>query len=378
MLKKNNKYNIFEAIGFLLYRVIFRFLPIDNHKVFFESYWGQSYSCNPKYISECLERNYPEMKIIWSLNKPEKIKGHQKRFSFSYYFHLATSKYFIVNANLPNFFINKKGMVHVQTKHGTPLKLMGVDELNLKNLEDEIPALEHRSSRWNYVISSNKYSSQIWKKSFPFNYELLEIGYPRNDLLINNNNQNYINRLKSNLNIPSDKKIILYMPTVRDYVPSKLPYIDMSRLANDLNDDYIFLIRSHYLDNVRSFHNVNNKFFDVTKYPVIEELYLISDILITDYSSAMFDFALLNRNTILYLSDYIEYTKNRGVYFDIRDQPPGCIVENYEQLLITLKDKKYLENKYKHCRDEFRKKFASMDFGKASQTLCQKLFDKKQ
>lgn len=374
MLRKIKKYNVFEIFGFFLYRVFFRYLPIDNNKVFFESYWGKSYSCNPKYISEYLENNYPKMKIVWSLSKPTEKNGHYKRFSLRYYYHLATSKYFILNVNLPNFFINRDGMVHVQTKHGTPLKLMGIDELKFRKLDVDIPSLEHRSSRWNFVISSNKYSSYVWKKSFPFNYELLEIGYPRNDVLINNNNEKYIGTIKNKLKIPNNKKVVLYMPTIRDYIYTTNPYIELDKLVNDLNDEYIFLMRSHYLENINN--NFNDKVYDVTQYPVIEELYLISDILITDYSSAMFDFSLLNRSTILYLSDYDEYTQNRGVYFDIKEKPPGCIVNNYEQLLITLKNEVYLDDKYRHCHDEFRKKFASMDIGLASKELCQKVFGK--
>lgn len=374
MLSIFKRYKLSELLGFIFYKIVFSHFPVNKKKVFFEAYWGDSYSCNPKAISSYLNSNYPENKIVWSLNRPEMSPFGIKRYSFVYYYHLATSKYFVVNTNLPNFFVKKSEMIHVQTKHGTPLKLMGLDELNFKNKIRDIQCFNLRCSRWDYVISSNPYSSSIWRNAFPFDYELLEYGYPRNDFLVDNkNNVDLANKIKSEIGITDDRKIILYMPTVRDYKWDCNPYLDINLCVDYLADDYIILSRFHYLTDDK-LEKSSSDIHDVSRYHTVENLYLVADLLVTDYSSAIFDYSVLGKPVVLYLSDYAEYTERRGIYFDIKSEPPGLIVEDHTSFIHAISSGKFQHEEYENRLVEFQKKFTCWDTGKATEYVCKVVF----
>src|SRR5690625_5216360 len=160
-----------------------------------------------------------------------------------------------------------------------------------------------RCRRWDYVISSNPYSSMIWRRAMPYGYKVLESGYPRNDLFFNYS-ESTTKGLRNKLNIPIDKKVILYAPTFRDdNIKNKQTYEFFKALVNAIDSNSILLLRSHYLTDqdqlsLRSEEAAN--IIDVSSYPYTNDLCLISDLLITDYSSIMFDYACLKRPIVLF------------------------------------------------------------------------------
>ncbi|TDR75276.1 CDP-glycerol glycerophosphotransferase family protein [Photobacterium lutimaris] len=364
---------------YILYKIFLFVLPVKNDVVAFEAYWGKGYSCNPKAISDFLE-SFDNIKRVWFFTQlPSEINEGiipVKKFSLKYFYYLAVSGCFISNANHPNFFTKRKGVVFVQTKHGTPLKKMGIDELETKqSSESAYKALENRCNNWDYVISSNKFSTVQWKSSFPFDYKILETGYPRNDLLFNYSSAD-IEKVKENLGIDvsDSRKIILFMPTFREYHEKPEYYIDFNDLADKVSLEYIILVRAHYfndgMSNIPSLPSV----LDVTLYPNVEELYLITDVMVTDYSSSMFDYACLKRDTILYVPDYNEYSEKRGLNFDITADAPGLIVYNYEDLIKSLTEKSYNNADQKLQAKKFNLKFCNFDDGQASRRVAEQVF----
>lgn len=365
------------ALGYILYRCVFVYLPVNKNTVYFEAYWGKGYSCNPKAISQYMSTHYPEKKQVWSFQNQgvNKNVNSTRQYSISYFYYLATSQVFFVNANLPNFFRKRQGTVHIQTKHGTPLKIMGLDELEHKQLQHDIEFFEKRCKRWDYVISSNQYSSNIWKKAFPYSYELIESGYPRNDSLIQyQNDQVKIKAIREQLGINENCKVILYMPTIRDYQTSTSPYLDSVHLAKDLGDEYVILSRFHYLTNDNFTDVYPGNIIDVTGYSYVENLYLVSDLLITDYSSAMFDYSVLRKPILLYLFDYQEYKINRGIYLDIISSSPGEVFFDINTLVGSLKSGNYLDALYEDKLKKFCQTYNAWEDGQASKKVCDVVF----
>src|SRR5699024_8605774 len=184
------------------------------------------------------------------------------------------------------------------------------------------------SSKWDYLISPNSYSTEIFQRAFQFNKTMLETGHPRNDYLITANEPKEIERLKKQIGLPLDKKIILYAPTWRDnqfYGRGRYKFelqLELDKMRENFGDEYIILLRMHYL--VAEHLNIEEYkefVYDLSLHEDIRELYLISDVLITDYSSVFFDYANLKRPILFYVYDIEEYRDTlRGFYVDFEKE----------------------------------------------------------
>lgn len=380
-------------VGNLKYSFYYVLFPIDNKMIFFESFNGNSFSCSPKAIYNYLisHDEYKDYKFIWAFKDLEKdhIKNNKntiivKSKSFKYYYYLSKSKYWIVNSLLDLSVIKKSKQVYVQCWHGTPLKKLRCDinvtggVLNTK--EEVIKRNNLDVKKIDYFISPSKYATSKFISAFnlkELNKEkiIIEKGYPRNDKLINYNN-NDIEKIKKDLNIPTDKKIILYAPTFRDDEhTSGVGYtyklnIDFDSLQKELKN-YIILFRAHYfIANSFEFDKYKDFIYDVSKYDDINDLYIISDLLITDYSSVFFDYAILERPIIFYMYDYDNYKNNlRDFYIDLKELP-GPIVKDEKDLVTLIKEK---NNKYKNMYSSFNKKFNPYEDGKSTQRVVKEI-----
>ena len=358
-------------------------LPQKKKMIMFESYWGRSYSCNPKAMYEYIDENHPEYKCIWSLNNPyDEIKGKAvkvKRNSWRYFYYLARSKYFINNVNWPNEYIKRDTSIEIQTLHGTFLKTMGLDVEDELKTKAQLEGFKKRHGRWDYLVSPSSFMTKTSKRVFEFNKEMLEFGFPRNDLLVNaNDHTDFASRLKEKLNIPADKKVILYAPTYRNKSGFNFE-LDIKEMREKLSDDYILLVRLHYfvaksldLDEVEDF------VINVCNYPDVQELLLITDVLITDYSSIMFDYANLNRPMIFFTYD-LEYYRDvlRGMYLDFEKEAPGKLCKKTDELIESLIDIKSYEKNYALKLNEFRNRYNEFEKGEASKQSFEKIFRKK-
>lgn len=331
---------------------------IDNKTIVFESYWGTQYSCNPRALYEYIDKNHPEYTCVWSLvddRIPIKGKGIRvRKGSAEYYRYLATSKYFVNNVNFEKGYRKRSGQIEIQTMHGTPLKTLGLDVTDEFRTEEERIAYVKRNRRWNYLIAQGRFTEEKASDWYGFNKRVLCTGYPRTDELFNVKEEE-CKRIKEDLELPDNKKIILYAPTFRKKGEYEMP-IDLELMRENLSDEYILLIRLHHF--VYAAYKVpeDGKFiFDAGKYDNITDLYKIADIMITDYSSVMFDFALTGNPMIFFTYDLDEYVnQTRGVYFDIRTEGPGPIVKTNEELLEALKaGGKGNEDRVKLFRDKY-------------------------
>lgn len=383
LLEMDNMWRIKAAI----YYKIFNKKEINQKQIIFCSFRGDYYSDSPKYLYEYLYENYPdEFDYVWVLNdKNVKVPGNPKkvkRFSLDFYKEVARSKYWVINGRQSVVLAKRKDQIIVSTWHGTPLKKLGLD---IGNVYTRDPFLKHSyidvSKEWDYLISPNRYTTDILKSSFGYEREIFESGYPRNDILYNAD-ENKVNEIKSKLNLPNDKKIILYAPTWRDdefvdigSVKFKLQ-LELDKLKEALSDEYIVLVRTHYfISNNLDLGGVEDFAVDVSRYDDIAELYLIADILITDYSSVFFDYANLKRPILYYTYDLEKYENVlRGFYLDIHEEVPGPLLKTTEEVVDSIKNIESLKEEYKDKYDAFYERFCSIEDGNASKRIVEKVW----
>ncbi|WNF37328.1 CDP-glycerol glycerophosphotransferase family protein [Bacillaceae bacterium IKA-2] len=376
----------------LLYKYLFilvGILPKQEKVIVFESFLGKQYSCNPRAIYEYITENYPDYQCYWSYDPRyvDNFTGYNlnlvKRFSVKWLLIMPSAKYWVSNSRLPAWTPKPAKTIYLQTWHGTPLKKLGVDieEIVMPGTTTEKYKKNFimESSRWDYLISPNKYSSEIFRGAFRFNKQMIESGYPRNDFLYTFKPAD-VAKIRKQLSIPTDKKVILYAPTWRDNeYHSKGKYkfsltLDLQALKRQVGDEYIVLLRLHYLisDNL-DLSEYKGFVIDASNHSDIRELYIISDLLITDYSSVFFDYANLNRPMIFYVYDIDSYRDQlRGFYFDFEKEAPGPLVKTTTEVISAIK--KISDSNNKNLVPElFLRKFTALEDGHAAKRVVEKL-----
>ena len=364
-----------------------KLLPLKERYVF-ESGVGVQYSDAPKAIYEELMKIKPEAECVWFYNKTSFIHSMNtkvvKRLSPKYYYYLATSKYWINNQNFPSYITKRKRTTYLQTWHGTPIKKMLFDLNEIQGREKGyVQRVEKAKDQWSYLISQNSYATKHFRTAFRYYGPILEEGYPRNDILVNNPKKELItNKIRHTYSIPHSKKIILYAPTFRDNtkVGNKFESdikIDFKEFNDRFGEEYILLMRMHVTvnSNIEIPEEYKHIIINVSSYPDIQELYLMADILITDYSSVLFDFAVLERPIIFYAYDLEEYKNDiRGAYLDYEKEVPGTIVINQKELFDAIDNIEELKIEYKNKLSNFRQKYAPLDDGNAAKRIITKIF----
>ncbi|MDO5292789.1 MAG: bifunctional glycosyltransferase family 2 protein/CDP-glycerol:glycerophosphate glycerophosphotransferase [bacterium] len=370
-----------------LYLHLFYRFKVRESYVVFESFLGRSYSDSPKYVFEYLEQEYPKKyKCIWVFRDTKKKLPFKaikvKRFSIRYAYYLAVSKYFVYNMRQPVFMHVKEDQVFCQTWHGIPMKRIMFDQEEVTGPDKNYKKTAYKQSReWNYLVSPNAYCTAIFKRCFLFENKILETGYPRNDIL-HINKVEKVKKTKALLRIPENKKVILYAPTFRDnayYQLGEYKYknpFDFKKLKGILGNDFVLLIRTHYLiADSMDLRGVEDFVIDASKYEDISELYLISDVMISDYSSVAFDFANLKRPMIFYMYDLEQYREQlRGFYIDIEKELPGPIVTTEDQVIQAVRELDRISQQYKQKYQAFYDKYCSLEDGQSTRRLVRELF----
>lgn len=373
---------------------VFSKMPMLKKTIVYESFLGRNYSDSPKAIFEYLMHNerYSDWNHIWILNDKTIIEDDNlfkeknvkviNRFSWSYFFYVTVAKYFILNMRQPKWLEKKEEQIILSTWHGTPLKRLVFDMNNVTSANKNYKRdFYYQSRNWDYLIAANEYSEHIFERAFMYpKSNILTYGYPRNDILSTYNNQ-YKNLLKEKLNIPLDKKVILYAPTWRDdeyHAAGQYKFklqLDLEKMQNILGDDYVIVLRMHYFISDKIDLSCFKGFaFDFSKYNDINDLYIISDLLITDYSSVFFDYANLKKPILFYTYDLNKYKDElRGFYIDMVNDLPGPLLYNTDEVIQNIENienvKKYYESKYK----EFYQNFCNLDDGNATKRVVEKV-----
>ena len=374
---------------------------IDDKIILFESYNGNNYSCSPKAIYEYMKNNekYQNYKFVWAFKDVEKHKKLidkqtilVKHNSKEYYKYLSMSKYWIVNSLIEVSIKKKKNQIYVQCWHGTPLKKLrydiNVDGAVLNTVKEIRKRNDLDAVKFDYFISPSKFCTEKFTSAFNLKKLgkeniIIEEGYPRNDYLFKYKNSD-ISKIKNNLKIPKDKKIILYAPTFRDNQhTSGVGYtynleLNFDKLKQELSQEFVILFRTHYfISNSFDFSNYKNFIYDVSNYDDINELYIISDLLITDYSSVFFDYANLKRPMLFYMYDLDEYkNKLRDFYIDL-EILPGPIVKQEDDLIKEIKSIDNYNATYHDKYINFNEKFNYLDDGNATKRVVEVIFDEK-
>lgn len=369
---------------------------IDEKTFVFSAYNGRGYVCSPKAVYEYMQRTpcFADCHYIWLFDHPENysflennintkvLKNQSKACEQA----LHTAKYWIFNFRALDHWIPKKEQCYVQCWHGTPLKRLGYDISASENAMNSVKEIRDKyridTKRFDYLLSpcsfvTEKFTSAWNLKNFGKENVIIETGYPRNDFL-NTFTDKDVMRAKEKLGLQDcKKKIILYAPTWRDNQhDSSLGYtydnpVDFHLLKEKLQDDYIILFRAHYLvADSFDFDEYAGFVYDVSSIDDINELYIIADVLITDYSSVFFDYAILKRPILFYMYDMEAYRDEiRGFYLDVSTLP-GPVVKT-EQELIEVLNQTSIELDDVDVFDAFNREYNLMNDGKAAERLME-------
>ena len=388
-VKKIIKNIIFKTMK-ILNKFIYKIIPTDEKTVMFTAFHGKGYLCNPKAIHQYMINSdeFKDYKYVWAVKRKKEEIPNCKKVRYNgirYFYYLARSKYWIFNCKMPKYVLKKDNQVYLQTWHGTPLKRLGHDIETGENAtfyrsgmsrEDMVKTYDEDVKKYNYFISPNSFSTEKFKSSFRVSEDkIIETGYPRNDFLTNIT-ANKIEQLKEEYNIPKDKKVILYAPTWRDNSFTDKGYtfelkVDFNKWKELLGEEYIVIFKPHYLiSNKFDTEGLEGFLYSIKESSDINELYVISDVLITDYSSVFFDYAILNRPVIFYMYDLEEYRDElRGFYLDINKDLPGDILEREIELLNYINNIEEKESELKKKISNFNKIFNNLQDGKCSKKV---------
>lgn len=353
---------------------LFTLLPVKNKKIVICNFYGKGYGDNGKYIAEEIMRKDLDYDIVWLLKKdsydaskfPYTVRK-VKYGSIRGLYELATAKVWIDNCRKSFHPPKRKKQFYIQTWHGSiPLEKVEKDVEN-KLSPGYVDSAKHDSKIADVFLSNSKFCTEIYRKSFWYNGRVLEIGSPRCDVFFRENNDADI-KVRDLYNIKSDAKIAIYAPTFRADGNLEVYNIDFKKLIevleNKFGDEWIVLIRLHpNISNKADLITYSERLINATNYNDMYELLSISDMLITDYSSTMFEFSLNYKPVFLYCSDIAEYRKDRDLYFDL-EKLPYKIAEDNTQLIQSIKD--FDEEEYRNKVHLFYKELGIQELGNAS------------
>lgn len=367
---------------------------VKEKQIIFSAFSGRLYACSPKAIYEYMlnDPKFDDYTFIWAFTKPDQkqhlfhndrtilVKYRTKEF-FKY---LSTSKYWIFNFRTPPYFAKREDQIFVQCWHGTPLKRIGMDIQVDGNAATKVSDVHKQyldvGEKCNYFISPSAYATKCFISSFGLDRlhkenVIIEQGYPRNASLFTATEEK-LEKIRQELNIPKGKKVILYCPTFRDDQYKKgvgHTYqlgVNLLRLKEKLPKDCFLLLRLHYLvSNNIDISQFKGFAVDVSHYDDVNDLYLVSDLLVTDYSSVFFDFANLHRPVIFYMYDLEAYKNElRDFYFDI-EELPGPIVQKESELIDAIKNVDDIKKKYADVYQKFCHRFNYLDDAGATERV---------
>lgn len=329
-----------------------------SSQIVVDSFLGQSLDSNCIKIANHLAQKYP---VIFATRKPENCDSLNPKIkivkygSIQHIKYLHNSKVLINNSRYHSLLSKKTHQTYIQLWHGIPYKKLVFDQSDISaawkntNKYRYLAGFLNEVDKWDYLFAPNQYTAERFKTSFLYDKTLIQANYP-SSLRSNSISQDEIEKIKRVLNIPKDKKIILYAPTFREFAWDKENKYLLSGILPEAFfqkfSDYVFLFRTHYLINQKFDFSLSNNIIDVTNYPFIEELYQISDLLITDYSSVLFEFARFEKPVICYQNDLQEYVQKRGLY-DVSPVDLGMtIFTQWDEIVLDFNKRSYLTDKF--------------------------------
>lgn len=374
-LKHNNfLYRVFNVTISTFFKVWGLFVKQDEHMVIFSAH-SRKYNDSPKAIYEYMlqTQKFHNFKLVWALEDVNMvIPGNPiivKSDTPKYFWYTLKAKYWITCVNIErSLHYKKKGCVYLNTWHG----------LSINHCGNAVPGRnDFDFSAVDYMCYESDYHKEILMRDFLAKEEsMIPTGLPRNDVLYNTTQQEILS-IKHRLGLPLDKKIVLYTPTWRDSLDNGASYeitppIDVNYWVDELKDDYIVLFRTHAYTTKLLGIEFNEVIRDFTSYPVINDLFKISDILISDYSSCIADFSILERPIICFAYDYEAYCKHRGLYLNLNDAMPSGVKHTQEDVILHIKTLDY-EAECKKTKELIKDKLTYIG-GHATEICVAKMF----
>ncbi|WP_371668595.1 CDP-glycerol glycerophosphotransferase family protein [Streptomyces sp. NBC_00289] len=353
--------------------------------ILFDAFKGTQYSDSPRALHEELVRRGVDLEHLFvvrddQVEVPPTAKA-VRMWSPQWYEALATSRYVVANNHLPDWFQKREGQIVVQTWHGTPLKKIGHD-IEAIHFADQryLERVEKEVQNWDMLVSPNSFSTPILKRAFGFPGEMVESGYPRNDILRLPGMERREQEIRRRIGLPEGKRVVMYAPTWRDdqfYAPGKYKLdfrIDLADARARLGADHVLLVRRHP-NVVDPVPGAGDGFvFDVSDYPDMADLSLITDVMITDYSSLMFDYVNTGRPILFFTYDLDHYRDTlRGFYFDFQQSAPGPLLYTSEDLVTAVREIDRIQDTYAERYRWFQSEFCDLDDGYASARLADRM-----
>ncbi len=341
-------YNIYFHLGTAAVRLLKLFVKKDERLIVFSSFGGRKYDDSPKCIYEAMikDSRFDDYKMIWAFIQPEKYnipRGEKvKTDTIAYYKTLLKARCWITNSTMERGLRFKDDSIfYYNSWHGTPIKLMGID-IDKSNLG--FHSKKRDVCPYDVFCAQGEFDAEIFKRSFIVPENAMKIiGLPRNDELVNNTGEERKKRIKKQLGIALDKRVILFAPTFREYTKDKnlncviAPPIHLEKWKEELAEDYVLLFRAHY-EVVKVMNIVTDDFVkDVSAYPILNDLMIVSDLLISDYSSIFVDYSIMGKPMLCFSYDYDEYQAKRGTYFDVREELECLGLDSEEKIFDEIK-----------------------------------------
>jgi len=347
--------------------------PIRTDVVLFDSWRGQ-FSDNPRAISEELHRRGSGLRHVWVLDPalecdvPEWVTPVAPG-SLAHLSMLGRARYLVANGTVPGFHHKRRGTTFLQTWHGTPLKRIGFETRwqPSRASQQARRTLKRNVPNWDLLLSPSRFSTPLLRQAFRFEGPILETGYPRNDLLLAPEADEIRTRTRAALGIADGRRAVLYAPTFRDDARFSRE-AEVQRLAHELGDEHVVLLRMHEIDAARAALAPSALFKDVSGYRDNRELYLAADALITDYSSLMFDFAITRKPMLFFTPDLEHYRDElRGFYIDFEAEAPGPLLASVEQVADAVLNLDAIVDRSRDAYARFVDRFCDLDDGHASE-----------
>jgi CDP-glycerol glycerophosphotransferase len=357
-----------DQVGAAAYR---RSRTTPEDAVYFESFYGRTAGDNPLGIDRALARMYPDVRRYWSVadgsiaipdGAVRLIEG-----SAEWWRVRAAARVLVVNDWLRWPYRRRRHQHVVQTWHGTMLKRLALDRPDV-SVRKRV-AIIREQHRWDALLVQNAYSARIFRSAYAVRGPIWQTGYPRNDVFAD---PGRAARVRTVVGVPADARLVLYAPTWRDDRDEIIDDLDAVAFAAALPSDHVLLVRGHSRTLGHGRDLRGERLVDVTSYPDAADLLLIADVLVTDYSSVMFDFAATGKPMVFYVPDLAHYSEQlRGFYFDLLAEAPGPIVNTRADLLDAIKHPGEFADKYAL----WRQRFVPDDDGRAGERVVQRLYD---
>ncbi|MFF0361540.1 bifunctional glycosyltransferase/CDP-glycerol:glycerophosphate glycerophosphotransferase [Streptomyces fungicidicus] len=362
--------------------------PLDPGLVVYSAFSHRGVLGDPAAVHRAAREIAPHLRGVWVLADEERAAGLPPDTEYvlldspGYRRVTERATFFVNNVNWPGSLVKRPGSVHIHTHLGTPLKYMGADLLDRPGARHgtDVPRMLRRADRWDYSLVANRHSELVWERAYPCHFTSVRTGSPRNDALAGAGPDSG-RAVRERLGIPEGDTVVLYAPTRRDYRRDGLvERIDYARFAADLGEGRTLVVRLHPSLaagparglGLAELHR-RGVLVDATDEPEAADVLLAADVLVTDYSALMFDYAVLDRPIVIHADDWAAYRASRGAYLDITAEAPGHVARSYPELAWLFDSGTWRDAEAARLRSAFRKRYCEFDDGRAAERVVRTL-----